>query len=173
VSLARRVPESNRYLHFTKGDTLMADSVEGQTGKPFTMPVELGKIREFARATKSSNPAYDGAPGDTPVSPGTFLITSGFWQTLASSPMANAGVSFDLARLLHGGQEFIFHGPPPRAGDVLTGVSRIDKQYEKEGKRGGTMAFMETVTEYRNQAGELVAEARGTSIITSKSTQGD
>jgi N-terminal half of MaoC dehydratase len=151
----------------------MADSLEGQTGTPFTMPVELGKIREFARATKSSNPAYDGKPGDTPVSPGTFLATAGFWQTPGSSALAKAGVSLDLRRLLHGGQEYIFHGPPPRAGDVLTGTARIDKQYEKEGKRGGTMAFMEMVTEFRNQAGELVAEARSTSIITSKSTQGD
>ncbi len=30
----------------------------GATDQPFEMLVERGKIREFARATKSQNPAY-------------------------------------------------------------------------------------------------------------------
>ena len=42
----------------------MDESLVGRTGEPFTMVVELGKIREFARATKSRNPAYDGEPGE-------------------------------------------------------------------------------------------------------------
>ena len=72
----------------------------------------------------------------------------------------------DLRRLLHGGQEYVFHGPPPRAGVELTMQTRVDKIYEKEGKRGGTMTFVETVTEFRDPDGKLVAEARSTAIET-------
>ncbi len=144
----------------------MDPSLEGRTAAPFTMVVELGKISEFARATKSTNPDYAGGPGDHPVSPGTFLASAGFWQGPEHSPLA--GVELNWHRILHGEQEFTFHGPPPRAGDVLTGVSRIDRVYEKAGKRGGAMNFAETVTEFRNAAGELVAESRGTMIETSQ-----
>ena len=143
-------------------------TLEGRTGEPFTMVVELGKIREFARATKSRNPAYDGQPGDTPVSPGTFLMAAAFWQGPPANPFN--GIKRNFQRILHGGQEFTFHGPPPRAGDVLVGTARIDKVYEKPGKRGGSMIFTELVTEFRDPAGRLVAETRSTTIETSKPT---
>ena len=47
----------------------------------------------------------------------------------------------------------MFFGEPPRAGAVLTGVSRIDRVYEKAGRRGGAMQFTETVTEFRDRPG--------------------
>jgi hypothetical protein len=141
-------------------------SLEGRTGEPFTMVVELGKVREFARATKSRHPAYEGGPGDTPVAPATFLASSAFWTTPASSPWA--GMEMNWERVLHGEQEYVFHGEPPSAGTVLTGVSRIDRVYEKEGKRGGTMVFTDSVTEFRDAGGRLVAEARSTIIETSR-----
>ena len=83
-----------------------------------------------------------------------------------TSPLALVGL--DLRRLLHGSQEYIFHGPPPRAGDELTFQTRVDAIYEKEGKRGGAMTFVETVTEFRDTEGRLVAEARSTAIETGK-----
>jgi hypothetical protein len=143
-------------------------TLEGRSGAPFTMPIELGKIREFARATKSRNLAYE-RHGDRPaLTPATFLITSVFWQTPASDPYH--GVHRNLERILHGEQEFVFHGPPPSAGDVLTGQSRIDAVYEKHGKRGGSLIFRELVTDFRDAEGNLVAEMRNTTIETSKST---
>lgn len=135
---------------------------------PFTMAVELGKIREFARATKSTSPEHTGAPGDAPIMPPTFLATSTFWQGPEHSAMKGMGVQ--SARILHGGQEFTFHGEPPRAGAVLTGRQRVDKVYEKEGKRGGTMRFIELITDYHDDSGQLVAESRSTVIETSKAT---
>ncbi len=53
---------------------------------------------------------------------------------------------------------------------MLECVTRVDKMYEKPGKRGGTMVFTELVTEYRSPDGRLVAEARSTGIETSKPT---
>jgi hypothetical protein len=135
----------------------------GTTDEPFTMPVERGKIREFARATMSVAPEYD-----SPVAPipPTFLTTVSFWSPPGESVFSK--VKLDLRRLLHGGQEYTFHGPPPVAGTELTVQTRVEEIYEKEGKRGGAMTFVVTVSEFRDPSGALVAEARSTAIETGK-----
>jgi MaoC dehydratase-like protein len=133
-------------------------------GRPFDLWVETGKVREFARATGTKDPAYS---QPQPVSPPTFLMAASLWQGPDNAPWGDSPP--DFRRLLHGEQEFVFHGPPPRAGDHLVGEVRIDKRYSKPGRRGGMMAFTETVTEYRNaDSNELVAEVRATLIETSK-----
>jgi hypothetical protein len=140
----------------------MNESLVGRQGAPFQMVVERGKIREFARATKSSNPEY--LEGEHPLSPVTFLCASGFWQDESNSPWGDGPRNYE--RILHGEQEFVFFGEPPRAGAILTGISRIDRIYEKAGRRGGAMNFTETVTEFRDETGKLVAESRATVIET-------
>ena len=148
----------------------MDTSVEGNTGKPYRMVAEEGKIREFARATKSTNPAY-GADGSVPsTSPVTFLASSMFWQGPGSSPWEHVPLNWE--RILHGEQEFVFPGPPPAPGTILSAQARIDRVYEKEGKRGGTMTFAEMVTEFCDEAGNVVAESRSTVIETSKPSEG-
>ena len=131
---------------------------------PFRMTVEAGKVREFALAVRSSDPDH---LGPEPVSPPTFLQTAAWWQRPENSPFA--GITRDYSRLLHGQQEFIFHGEPPAAGTELEAVSRIDRVYTKAGKRGGEMTFTEAVIEFRDVAtGRLVAESRNTGIETSQ-----
>ena len=139
----------------------------GATDQPFEMLVERSKIREFARATKSQNPAYLDDP--QPVSEPTFLVNMTFWTPPGTSVYGKVGL--DLRRVLHGGQEFVFHGPPPRAGTKLTAQTRIEDIYEKEGKRGGTMTFVIGVTEFRDEQGNLVAESRGTTIETGRAPE--
>ncbi len=134
----------------------------GATGEPYTFEVERGKIREFAMATKARDSAYVDDP--TPTAPPTFLASSVFW----AGPNSSAFTSRDWARILHGEQEFVFHGPPPRAGQSLVVQQRIDDTFTKEGRRGGTMRFTVVVTEFRSPQGELVAEARATVIETSQ-----
>lgn len=56
----------------------------------------------------------------------------------------------------------------PKAGDVLTATTKPGKSWEKEGKRGGKLAFSETVTEYRDQNGELVVTATGLGVRTER-----
>jgi hypothetical protein len=143
----------------------MDKSIEGRSGAPFRVVVEEGKVREFARAVKSSNPAYVGEAAPA-TSPPTFLASATFWQGPEHSPWG--GTRLNWERILHGEQEFIFTGPPPGAGTELTAQARIDRVFEKEGKRGGTMTFVELVTEYRDGSGGLVAEARSTIIETSQ-----
>ena len=139
----------------------------GRTGAPVTMHVERGKIREFARAIKDDDPMYfdeahakQEAGGIMP--PVTFLQTVTHWDNDGSSRVR---VPFDLKRVLHGEQEYEFL-KPIHAGDVLTAVSRIVDIYEKPGKRGGSMNFAVTETEYRNERGELVDRARHITIET-------
>ena len=132
------------------------------TAPAFEVRVEHGKIREFARAAMSTDPAYQGAD---PVSPPTFLTTAGFfWQTAESKAAAVHGL--DPQRTLHAEQEYIFHGEPPRAGQVLTVTARIADRFEKEGRRGGSLTFVKVVTEFRDADGTLVAEQRSTAVET-------
>jgi hypothetical protein len=135
----------------------------GATGTPFEMDVERGKVLEFARATRSANPAY--VEAEQPVVPPTFLTTAGFfWET--GSPWSK--VEMDNQRGLHAEQEYVFFGPPPRAGTRLSCQSRIEDVYEKEGRRGGTMTFVVMVTEFRDETGRVVAEARMTGVETAR-----
>lgn len=130
---------------------------------PFEMPVEFGKIREFARATGSRHPRHYEA--ENAVSPPTFLMTAAFWQTAASSAWPK---DRDMRRVLHASQEFVFPKGPPAAGTRLTGQQRIEDTYTKDGKRGGTMTFTTLLTEYRDESGDVVAEVRNTLVETSK-----
>ena len=139
----------------------------GKTGKPSTMRVELGKIREFAMAIKDDNPLYfdetyakEEAGGV--MAPPTFTMTQAFWSR-GEGPK----LDLDYRRLLHGQQEFEYVRPI-RAGDVLTGVGKITDVYKKPGKRGGEMTFAVLETEYRNQNGEVVLYSRSTLIETAK-----
>src|SRR4051812_22629621 len=52
-------------------------------GKPFDFWVETGKIREFAWATGTKDPAYAEAQ---PVSPPTYLMTANLWQSAENAP---------------------------------------------------------------------------------------
>lgn len=135
----------------------------GRPGATFVMDVERGKIREFARATGSRNPAY--LEGEQPVVPPTFLTTQLIWQGGEADAMHLAEVDFE--RGLHAEQEYIFHGPPPRAGSRLTFSSVITDMYEKQGRRGGDMTFVVMLTKFRDETGRLVAEARNTVVETS------
>lgn len=68
----------------------------------------------------------------------TFLTTARFWQEGDANPWEL--VEMDGGRGLHAEQEYIFHGSPPRAGTRLVRQSGITDIYQKQGRRGGTLA---------------------------------
>jgi hypothetical protein len=142
----------------------------GATGEPFELVVERGKVREFARAVGSSHPSY--VRSEAPPVPPTFLTTMFFWEreVFGSNPWER--VRLDQTRGMHAEQEYVFHGPPPRAGERLVCQSRIESVYEKDGKRGGKLGFAVMVTEFRDESGRLVAEARMTGVETAKPPDG-
>lgn len=68
---------------------------------------------------------------------------------------------------LHAEQHFEYHRPL-RPGDVLSVTVKPGKKWEKEGKRSGKLKFSETISEYRDQKGELVITARGVGVQTER-----
>jgi hypothetical protein len=141
----------------------------GAKGAPFRLDVERGKIQEFAEAIRCDHPAY--FERDDPVCPPTFLTTSFFWEKRSPGSNPWEKVQMDQKRGMHAEQEYVFFGPPPRAGTRLTCQSRIDEIYEKQGRQGGTMTFVVMVTEFRDPYGKLVAEGRLTGVETSKAPE--
>lgn len=132
---------------------------------PFEVHIERGKIREFARAVQSADPAHDGADA---VIPPTFLTTAHhLWSGVEFSEWI-AELGFDPARVLHGEEEFEFFGPPPAAGMVLEAEAAIGERWEREGTRGGSMRFARVVTQFHDPNGALVAEQRTTVIETAR-----
>lgn len=133
------------------------------------MPVEWGKIREYARATGAVRPEYFDDPA-APVPP-TFLSTVVFWESLrdvldgpeAVTALTEQGIEPGVTRLLSVGQEYLFHGPPPRAGDVLETALRFDGVSVKDGRQGGRMVLVDFAVEFHGETGGLRAECRYTS----------
>ena len=68
---------------------------------------------------------------------------------------------------LHAEQHFEYHRHP-RPGDVLSVTVRSGDTWERQGRRGGTLRFSESITEYRDQNGELVVTARAVGVRTSQ-----
>jgi hypothetical protein len=135
----------------------------GLEGPVFELAIERGKVREFARATQSAHPEYVEDP-EPPIPP-TFLTTVVFWQPPEAADLWRQ-LDIDGRRLLHGEQEYEFFRRVPRAGERFTARTRVEEIYEKEGKRGGTMTFVVSATEFRDVEGTLVARARSTAIET-------
>ena len=64
-------------------------------------------------------------------------------------------------------QHFEYH-LPLKAGDVLSATTKPGNSWEKESKRAGKLKFSESVTEYRNQDGDLVITATGVGVQTER-----
>ncbi|WP_019875858.1 FAS1-like dehydratase domain-containing protein [Sporichthya polymorpha] len=134
----------------------------GETLLSFSMPIERGKVREFARATGADVALYDAA--DAPIPP-TFLVSSMLWEPAGVSLVERLGL--DLTRVLQGGQEYRFPGELPRVGDHLDIDVTVESVTSKPGKRG-SMTFLVLLTTYR-RGGGIVAEGRATVIERSAS----
>jgi hypothetical protein len=130
---------------------------------PFTMTIELGKVREFLRATNAT--VWDILPGTGQPMPATFLTTTRFWDAAHAKSLMDV-VDLDLKRLLHGSQEYEFPGGPPRIGETLSYSTYLVDDYVKAGSRGGQMRFLVTETEFVRPSGEIAAIGRGTFIET-------
>ena len=145
---------------------MMDRSSVGKEGAPFELDVERGKIAEFARAVHATDEAHfrrDGA-----IAPPTFLTTMFFWEERVVGANPWHLVQMSQERGMHAEQEYVFHGPPPAAGTRLTCRSKIEAMYDKAGKKGGHMTFAVMVTEFRDESGRLVAEARMTGVETER-----
>lgn len=135
----------------------------GLSGESFELLIERGKVREFARATKADHPAY--IDESAPIVPPTFLASAAHWAPYEAELLERTG--WDRQRMLHASQEYVFAGRPPRVGMRLRGAARIESAYERQGRRGGLLRFVVIVTEFADEVGTVVAEARTTVVETS------
>lgn len=138
-----------------------------------TMPVEWGKVREFATATAAARPAYLDDPR-APVPP-TFLTTVTYWERIGKTvrapevveACAAAGVAAGRRNLLALEQEFVFHGPVPRAGETLHTSERLHDVRVKRA-RSGPMVVVRFIVSFRDEGGGLRAECWYTSAFMGK-----
>jgi len=158
----------------------------------FEFPVDRSAILAFAAALGETNPIYwdEAHAAKTPlgavIAPPTFAVASAHWNPhhalrgirripaaapgREARPSESAGDGASLLRVLHGEQRFVYH-QPIRAGMRLRVSTRAGKSWEKQGKRGGKLRFSETITEYRDEAGELVVTATSVGVVTEKAVE--
>lgn len=68
---------------------------------------------------------------------------------------------------LHAEQHFEYFRPL-RPGDVLTAETRPGMTWERASKRAGKLKFSDSITEFRDQKGELVVSVRSVSVKTER-----
>ncbi len=155
--------------------------------------VEASHIMMFARAIGDGNEIYYDADYAAGTEPGTIVAPPTFAQASAQfdpdyflrpkigqpwfgsgkegtgikREKKEGGSSGSAAGGLHAEQHFEYHRHL-KPGDVLSAKTFPGKSWEKESKRAGKLKFSETITEYRDQNGELVITARGVGVVTEK-----
>ena len=141
--------------------------VVGREYPPFSVTLERGKIKEFARAIGDLNPFYlddeVGAAsewGDI-IAPPTFAVTFRDERAGAGALLRDLGV--DIARVLHGEQEFeIVRQLTP--GEMYLCRTKVVDIYEKTGK-SGPMAFVVRETAITDRTNEIVATLRHITVV--------
>jgi acyl dehydratase len=131
----------------------------------FSVPVEAGRLRFFAKATGNTDPVYvdesaarDAGHPDLPVPP-TFLFCLEMESPEPAALRTLLGI--DYRRILHGEQQFTYHAMA-HAGDRLRFEPRIADIYDK---KGGALEFVRRETRVTNQHGELVAELTCLTVV--------
>lgn len=148
----------------------------------FQFPVECGQVLHFARAIGDPDPIFRDpnyatlAQGGRVVPPPTFLIAAHHFDTECPLrpapgeaapgsgviPLDGPPVLSTRPRGLHAEETFTFHRHP-RIGEMLTVDVRAGDVRKKEGGEG-TLEFKDTLWEYRDSTGELIATACWTSV---------
>jgi N-terminal half of MaoC dehydratase len=150
-------------------------------------PVEASHILMFARAIGDTNRIYSDEDYAKSTEPGTVIAPPTFVQASAQfdpdyrlrpkvgeawfgsgkEPTGVQQSSSGGGGGLHAEQHYEYHRHP-KAGDVLTATVKPGETWEKQGRRSGKLIFSETITEYRDQHGELVVTARGVGVRTER-----
>ena len=156
-------------------------------------PVEASHIMMFARSVGDDNQIYYDEEYAKTTEPGTIIAPPTFAQASAQfdpdyflrpkvggdgwfgsgkeptgvKKEAGGGGGGGGGGGLHAEQHFEYHRHL-KPGDVLTATTKPGKTWEKESKRAGKLMFSESVTEYRDQNGELVITATGVGVRTER-----
>ena len=130
----------------------------------FTVEIEKGRLRFFAKAIGETNPIYSDeaaaqAAGLRAIpAPPTYMFSIDL-DGPELLPILGL-LDLDIGRVLHGSQEFDYLGQV-YAGDSITQQCKIVDIYDK---KGGALEFVVQESSYTNQDGELVGKARQTLV---------
>jgi hypothetical protein len=130
----------------------------GHKIEPYTVEVECGRLRFFAKAIGEKNPVYTGEAGPIPIPP-TYLFSLENEVPEPFGWLTSMGVH--LGNELHGEQSFQYHRMV-YAGDKVTFEPRIADIYDK---KNGALEFVVKETLVKNAAGEMVAELRAVLVV--------
>lgn len=126
----------------------MNHDLEGKTYPPVRFRLEEARVRAFADAVGHRG------PGVPPT-----IVTVPEIEAGLSNVVSDPELSVDLARVLHGEQEYVW-ARPTVVGEVLTAESTIESIRGK-----GGMEFLTLRTELRDESGRLVVSGRSTLIV--------
>ncbi len=139
------------------------ETKKGKTYPPFEYEVGREKIREYANAVGESSPVHHdreaarGAGFRDVVAPPMFAVV---YSTGSVAPgVLDPELGINLARMLHGSQEFVW-GEPVCAGDTITTTTTLRDLYE----RGG-MEFYVFESVSTNQDGQETVRGTWTNIV--------
>lgn len=155
-------------------------------------PIEGSHIMMFARSIGDANEIYYDQDYAATTEPGTMIAPPTFVQASAQfdpnyflrpkigeewfgsakeatgiTKQKGGGGGGGGGGGLHAEQHYVYHRQV-KVGDILTATTKPGKSWDKEGKRGGKLQFSESVTEYRDQSGELVVTATSVGVRTEK-----
>ncbi|OUM89666.1 MAG: hypothetical protein BAA01_02565 [Bacillus thermozeamaize] len=139
-------------------------SLIGRKTEVYTIEVEKGHIRRFAEAVGDDCPLYvdEAYAVSTPyrgiIAPPTFATTL---TMNAPSPLKDVP-GFEMRRVLHGEQEYIFHRPM-RPGDKYWVQSEITDVFDRQGS-SGRMTFIIIETVARDIDNQPVVTGRSTIV---------
>ncbi len=130
-----------------------------------TLEIEKGRLRFFAKSIGETDPIYTDetaakAAGYTSLpAPPTFIFAAELDSGTLVPALSDMGVN--LARILHGEQQFTYLAPVC-AGDTITVESKFTDIYDK---KNGALEFLVKDSVVTNQRGMKVAEMRSVVVI--------
>jgi hypothetical protein len=156
---------------------------------PIMFAVEPGHVMFFARAVADGNPIYRDPDyaADTElghvIAPPTFTealqqyIPDYEFRPAIGKPWMGSGATPsgveappDGGTVFHAEQHFAYERAV-RAGEILFATTTKGDEWEKDGRRGGRLVFREMITEFRDEAGQLVVTSRQVSVETQRAVE--
>jgi acyl dehydratase len=140
-------------------------SLIGKRYPPFTVRISAARVRKYAELIGDTGRVHHDsvaarAAGYRDITaPPTYGFTLALLAGQSDLALADLGVTVD--QTLHGEHRFDYFSPLC-AGDVLTGHQWIEDLKEK---KGGTLLFLITRFELKNQLGGLALRMDQTSIV--------
>ena len=128
----------------------LSSDLIGRESETVLFEVERGAIQKFADAVQDQTPECVRGDLAPPTFPTTFRMTI-------------PGLTFDLARVLHGSQEYRYERPL-RAGDRVHCRVRVADVYQRKG-RLGEMTFLILVIDGSDESGNPIFSGTTTAIL--------